>query len=132
MECTKLWNPFEDNELKAVICFEPESQQDAYILFLANKFGEPVPDDYANGFTVLYNSRVNGSSGSMEIKAEDKKRADGLKLFVPAWVINLEHAFDQVKKESTSAAYESGKERGKNLLQRLAAGDMTVTNFEGS
>lgn len=125
------FNLFKSDELKAVVCYEPESLQDAYIRMLAEKFSQPAPDNYALGFSVLYGGATTSSGGITE-KSENKKRENGLKLMVPEWIASLEHAINQVTREKTVEAYDNGKKHGKNILQRLAQGDMTVTNFEQS
>ena len=125
-----IWNPFGDDSEIAVVCPEPENLGNAYMRLLARKFGRQIPGDYALGVTFLYGQKSHGSSNHHDHDEDAKARESGEKYFIPKWLTNLSWAFGSHYAGEVNEAYKRGKAHGKNLLARLASGDMTVLDFE--
>jgi hypothetical protein len=129
MDYENIYNLFKAPGEKAVTVPPPVSLLEGHIKQAALTFGRPVEDDYRMGAPLLYGARDHGSGGYAAAADEDKKK-NGFRLWVPCWVTHLEGLFYQVSCDEGTKAYQRGFNRGKSLLYRLGTGDLSVLDFE--
>lgn len=115
---------YKDNTMHPYCVPEPVNRYEQHLWQLAHAFGKPSNAKYA---PLLYGSLPHLYYGDKNDKA---RMSTGVIMDVPEWVKTLVSDLLYLFEAARNEGHKHGLCDGKRLIARLAAGEITVNEFE--